>query len=71
MSKDIYELARDANQIIKDPGFCGCRVESAVDWILAFEFDSTEHAHRFCAQSSNRSIPPDRQTTVLGKMPKR
>jgi len=69
VSKDINDMARDAIKMTSDPGFGRCTVESAEGRILAFEFDTTDHARRFCSRSSNRRIVKDRQTTVLATMP--
>jgi len=71
VSKNIYDLARDANAQASTsaPGFLGCEVEDAKGRILACRFDTTEHAQLFCDISSNRSIPNDRKTTVFWKMP--
>ena len=68
MSGDLYTLARHAGIVTKDPGFLRCWVESESERIIAFEFDTTEHAHAFCMTRSGARIPNDRQTVVLAQM---
>jgi len=73
MAEDPDVLAARANQVITDPGFINCHVESYRDRLLAFEFTNSIDAHRF--QSGRESlgmqatIPNNRQTTVLVKQP--
>ena len=68
MSGDIYTLARRAGMATKALGFLRCWVESESECTIAFEFDTTEHAHAFLMTQSGARIANDRQTVVLARV---
>jgi hypothetical protein len=68
MSGDIYTLARRAGTVTKARGFLRCWVESESERIIAFEFDTTEHARAFSMTRSRARISNDRETVVLAEM---
>jgi hypothetical protein len=69
VSRDIYDLAKDATRVGNPRGLIRCDIEDPTDRILAFEFDTPEHARGFCDGRYGARIAPGRPTTVLVREP--
>jgi hypothetical protein len=63
--RNVYDVARDALQVSSARGLIGCEVVSESERILAWIFDSAEHAERYRCTRSRARIIPDQPTVVL------
>jgi len=65
MSRNIHDLARDAVHVSSARGLVRCEVVSESDRILAWVFDSAEHAENYRRTRSRARIALDQLIVVL------